>query len=92
MSIDEDISVATTLKDLEIFQVVCEKDKAIKVDVSDGDECFEENPPTNTEMRQSLDILKRGIEHRSTNLKKQYEYEQYINELLRNNCCQATSN
>ncbi|GBN04002.1 hypothetical protein AVEN_177862-1 [Araneus ventricosus] len=62
MSIDEDIPVAATLTDLEICQ-------AIKVDDSDGDECVEENPPTNAEMRQNLD-LKRGVHHRSTNLKK----------------------
>ncbi|GBN01756.1 hypothetical protein AVEN_224468-1 [Araneus ventricosus] len=46
MSIDEVIPVAATLTDLEICQ-------AIKVDGSDGDECVEENPPTNSEMRQA---------------------------------------
>ncbi|GBM71151.1 hypothetical protein AVEN_2764-1 [Araneus ventricosus] len=66
MSIDEDIPVPATLTDLEICQ-------AIKVDDSDGDECVEENPPTDAEMRQALDILKRGVQHRSTNFKKQYK-------------------
>ncbi|GBL95835.1 hypothetical protein AVEN_114119-1 [Araneus ventricosus] len=41
MSIDEDIPVAATLTDLEIYQ-------AIKVDDSDGDECVVENPPMKT--------------------------------------------
>ncbi|GBM98167.1 hypothetical protein AVEN_114491-1 [Araneus ventricosus] len=91
MSIDEDIPLAATITGLEIFQAVSEQDQAIKVD-SDGDVCVEENPPTNDEMRQALDILKRGVQHRSTNFKKQYEYEQYINELLRNNCRQAIIN
>ncbi|GBM76748.1 hypothetical protein AVEN_86322-1 [Araneus ventricosus] len=89
MSIDEDIPIAATLTDLEIYQAVCEQDQAIKVD-SNGDECVEENPPTNTEMRQARDILKRGVQHLSTNIKKQYEYEQRINELLRNYCRQST--
>ncbi|GBO01854.1 hypothetical protein AVEN_255752-1 [Araneus ventricosus] len=62
-SIDEDIPVAATLTDLEICQADCEQDQAIKVD----DECVEENPPTIAEMRQDLDILKRGVQHRSTN-------------------------
>ncbi|GBM54237.1 hypothetical protein AVEN_213718-1 [Araneus ventricosus] len=53
MSIGEDIPLAATLTDLEICQ-------AIKVGDSNGDECVEENPPTNAEMRQALDILKRG--------------------------------
>ncbi|GBM85089.1 hypothetical protein AVEN_265407-1 [Araneus ventricosus] len=66
MSIGEDIPVATTLTDLEITK----QDQAIKVDHSDGDECVGENPPTNDEMRQDLDILKRGVQHRSTNFKK----------------------
>ncbi|GBN38241.1 hypothetical protein AVEN_15125-1 [Araneus ventricosus] len=77
MSIDEDIPVAATITDLEICQAVCEQDRALKVDDSDGDECVEENPPTNAEMRQALDILKRVVQHRSTNFKKQYEYKQY---------------
>ncbi|GBM66030.1 hypothetical protein AVEN_39586-1 [Araneus ventricosus] len=67
--IDEDIPVAATLTDLEICQAVCEQDQAIEVDDSDGDECVEENPPTNTERRQVLDILKRGVQHRSKNFK-----------------------
>ncbi|GBN51648.1 hypothetical protein AVEN_88565-1 [Araneus ventricosus] len=66
MSIDEDIPVSVTLADLEICQAVCERDQAVKVDNSDGDECVEENPPTNAEMRQALDILKRCEQHRST--------------------------
>ncbi|GBM20746.1 hypothetical protein AVEN_105971-1 [Araneus ventricosus] len=92
MSIDEDIPVAATLTDLDICQAVCDQDQAIKVDDSDWDECVEENYPTNAEMRQALDILKRSVQHRSTNFKKQFEYEQYINELLKNNCRQATIN
>ncbi|GBM09950.1 hypothetical protein AVEN_86829-1 [Araneus ventricosus] len=77
MLIDEDIPVAATLTDLEICQAVCKQDQAIKVYDSEGDECVEENPPTNAEMRQALDILKLGVQHRSTNFKKQHDYEQY---------------
>ncbi|GBN71535.1 hypothetical protein AVEN_41176-1 [Araneus ventricosus] len=65
MSIDEDIPVAATLTDLEICQNVCKQDQAIKVDDSDLDECVEENLPTDAEMRQALDILKRGVQNRS---------------------------
>ncbi|GBM28387.1 hypothetical protein AVEN_262148-1 [Araneus ventricosus] len=67
MSIDEDIPVAATLTGLEICQAVCEQDQVIKVDDSDGDECVEENPSTNAEIMQALDILKRGVQHHSTN-------------------------
>ncbi|GBN25299.1 hypothetical protein AVEN_185264-1 [Araneus ventricosus] len=76
MSIDENISVASTLTDLEICQAVCEQDQAIKVDDSAGNECVEENP-TNAELEQALDIAKRDVQHRSINFKKQDEYQQY---------------
>ncbi|GBM52094.1 Long-chain fatty acid transport protein 1 [Araneus ventricosus] len=66
MPIDEDIPVVASLTDLEICHAVCEQDQAMKVDDSEGDEGVEENPPTNVEMRQALDILKRGVQHRST--------------------------
>ncbi|GBM48894.1 hypothetical protein AVEN_111534-1 [Araneus ventricosus] len=67
MSNGEDIPIATTLTDLEICQAVCEQDQAIKFDDPDGDECVEESIPKNAEMKQALDILKRGVQHRSTN-------------------------
>ncbi|GBM05331.1 hypothetical protein AVEN_46872-1 [Araneus ventricosus] len=92
MPTDEDIPAAPTLTDLEVCQAVCEQYQTIKVDDSDGDEYVEENRPTNAEIRQALDIMKRGVQHRSTNFEKQCEYEQYINELLKNNCRQATIN
>ncbi|GBO34418.1 hypothetical protein AVEN_170670-1 [Araneus ventricosus] len=68
MSVDEDIPVAATQTGLEFCQVVCEHDQTINVGDSDGNECVEENPPTNTEMRQALDILKHGVQNRSKNI------------------------
>ncbi|GBN24743.1 hypothetical protein AVEN_255706-1 [Araneus ventricosus] len=56
----EDIALAATLADLEIWQVVCEQDQTTNVDDCGGDECVDENPPKNVEMRQALDISKRG--------------------------------
>ncbi|GBL64363.1 hypothetical protein AVEN_86902-1, partial [Araneus ventricosus] len=57
MSIDEDLPVSVTITDLETCQVIYEQDQAIKAEDSEGDECIEENPRTNAEMRQVLDIL-----------------------------------
>ncbi|GBM48648.1 hypothetical protein AVEN_135018-1 [Araneus ventricosus] len=73
MSIDEDIPLAATPTDLEICQAVCEQYQAMKVNDSDGEECVEENPPTNAKIRQALDILKRGVQYHSTNFKEQFE-------------------
>jgi len=39
-------------------------------------------PPTNAQMREALQILRRGVQHRATNFQKHYEYEQFIQELL----------
>ncbi|GBN02211.1 hypothetical protein AVEN_111664-1 [Araneus ventricosus] len=63
MSIDEDFPVAAALTDLEICRAVCEQNQAIKVDDSDWGECVIENPPTNAEIKQALDISKRGVQN-----------------------------
>ncbi|GBO36374.1 hypothetical protein AVEN_175514-1 [Araneus ventricosus] len=67
MSIDEDIPVAVILTDLEFCQAACEQDQAINVDDFDGDKSVEENPLTNVEVRQALNILKHSMQHCSTN-------------------------
>ncbi|GBN67430.1 hypothetical protein AVEN_106648-1 [Araneus ventricosus] len=105
MSIDEDIPVAATLTDLEIFQAVCGKDQEIKVGHSDGDECVEENEyveenkcvdenhPTKAEMRPQHRKKKNG--KAACNIVQQIEKqtsENNINEMLRNKCRQATIN
>ncbi|GBN29514.1 hypothetical protein AVEN_43607-1 [Araneus ventricosus] len=89
MCLDEDIPVAAILTNLEICQAVCEQDQEINVADSDGEECVGENPTTNLEMRKALDILKRGVQHRSTNFEKVYENEQLISEMLNDNCRHA---
>jgi hypothetical protein len=33
-------------------------------------------------MREALQILRRGVQHRATNFQRHYEYEQFIQELL----------
>jgi len=41
-----------------------------------------ESPPTNAQMREALQILRRGVQHRATNFQRHYQYEQFIQELL----------
>ena len=41
-----------------------------------------EAPPTNGQMREALQILCRGVQHRATNIQRHYQYEQFIQELL----------
>ena len=49
-----------------------------------------EAPPTNAQMWEALWILCHGVQHRATNFQMQYEYEQFIQELLNANKQQAT--
>jgi hypothetical protein len=49
-----------------------------------------EAPPTNAQMREALQILCLGVQHRGTNFQRHYEYEQFIQELLNANKQQAT--
>jgi hypothetical protein len=49
-----------------------------------------EAPPTNAQMREALQILCRGLQHRATNFQRHYEYEQFIQKLLIANKQQAT--
>jgi hypothetical protein len=43
-------------------------------------------------MRETLQILLRGVQHRATNFKRHYDYEQFIQELLIANKQQAKLN
>jgi hypothetical protein len=36
-------------------------------------------------MREALQILRRGVQHKATNFQRHYEYEQFIEELLNAN-------
>jgi len=49
-----------------------------------------EAPPINAQMREALQILHRGVQHRATNIQRHFEYEQFIQELLIANKQQAT--
>lgn len=89
MVIDRDIPVAAKLTEAEILQTVCEETQNDDEDQEDDGITLNEKPPTNAEMRNALKILRRGVQHRSENFQKQYDYEQFINELLSENCKQA---
>jgi hypothetical protein len=49
-----------------------------------------EAPPTNAQMQEALQILRRGVQQRATNFQRHYEYEQFIQELLIANKQQTT--
>jgi hypothetical protein len=59
-------------------------------DCTSKEEEILEAPPTNGQMREALQILRCGVQHKATNFQRHYEYEQFIEELLNANKQQAT--
>jgi hypothetical protein len=78
--------------------VICQAvadDKSKLVEESESDctskeEEILEAPLTNAQMREALQILRRGVQHKATNFQRHYEYEQFIEELLNANKQQTT--
>jgi hypothetical protein len=93
LDIDNNAEVVATMTVSEICQAVAD-DKSKLAEESESDCTSKEGenleaPPTNAQMREALRI-RRGVQHRATNLQRHYEYEQFIQELLNANKQQAT--
>jgi len=84
--IDNNAEVVATMTVSEICEAVA-NDKSKLAEESESnctskEEEILEAPPTNAQMREALQILRRGVQHRPTNIQRHYEYEQFIQELL----------
>jgi len=94
LDIDNNAEVVSTLTVSEICEAVA-NDKSTLAEESESnctskEEEILEAPPTNAQMREALQILRRGVQHRATNFQRHYQYEQFIQELLTANKQQAT--
>jgi hypothetical protein len=94
LDIDNNAEVVATMTVSEICEAVA-NDKFKLAEESESkciskEEEILEAPPTNAQMREALQILRRGVQHRATNFRRHYEYEQFIQELLIANKQQAT--
>jgi hypothetical protein len=94
LDIDNNAEVVATMTLSVIRQAVAD-DKFKLAEESESDctskeEEILEAPPTNSQMRDTLQILRRGVQHKATNFQRQYEYEQFIEELLNANKQQTT--
>ena len=95
LDIDNNVEVVATMTVSEICEAVV-NDKSKLAEESESnctskeEEEILEAPPTNAQMREALQILRRGVQHRATNCQRHYEYEQFIQELLIANRQQAT--
>ena len=94
LDIDNNAEVLATMTVSEIYEAV-PNDKSTLAEESESnctskEEEILEAPPTNSQMREALQILRRGVQHRATNFQRHYEHEQFIQELLIANKQQAT--
>ena len=86
LDFDNNAEVAATMTVSEICQAIAD-DKSTLAEESESnctskEEEILEAPPTNAQIREALRILRRGVQHRATNFRRHYEYEQFIQELL----------
>jgi hypothetical protein len=94
LDIDNNAEVVATMTVSEICDAIA-NDKSKLAEESESnctskEEKILEAPPTNAQMREVLQILRRGVQHTVTNFQRHYKYEQFIHELLIANKQQAT--
>ena len=94
MDIDNNAEVLATMTVSEICEAVA-NDKSKLAEESEWnctskEEEILEAPPTNAQIREALQIFRRGVQHTATNFQRHYEYEQFIQELLTANKQQTT--
>jgi len=79
LDIDNNDEVVATMTVSEICEAVA-NDKSRLAEESESnftskEEEILEAPPTNAQMREALQILRRGVQHRATNCQRHYENE-----------------
>ena len=88
------LEVVATMTVSEICEAVANDESKLaeesELNCTSKEEEILEAPPTNGQMREALQILRRGVQHRVTNFQRHFEYEQFIQELLIANKQQAT--
>jgi hypothetical protein len=93
MSIDDNIEVAAKLTESDICQIVSEADQESieEIDLEDDDDARSfVKPPSAIEMRNALEVIRLGIQHRSGDFQKLYEFDSFVSELLRKTTKQPT--
>jgi hypothetical protein len=94
LDIDNNAEVVATMTVSEICEAVAnDKSRLAKESESNFTSKKEEileAPPTNAQMREALQIIRRGVQRTATNFQRHCEYEQFIQELLIANKQQVT--
>ncbi|XP_067134723.1 tigger transposable element-derived protein 4-like [Centruroides vittatus] len=82
LAIDDEIRTAPTVPSEVIQTFTSGPGKLADENEAVRQEDSPEDPPTNAQMEEALQILRCGVQHRSNEFQKHYEYELFINELL----------
>ena len=84
MAVDNNLQVAAKLTEADVGEAVTQ---AGENKIGTDDEVEEDQPavyiPTNKEMREALRVLRLGVQNKSFEFELHYEYESFINDLLR---------
>jgi len=71
------------MTDSDICQFVTQKDDSNADEEGEDSSSSSAKIPTTSEMREALRILRLGVQYRSEEFQPQYEYEAFVNKLLR---------
>ncbi len=83
MSIDDNATVVAKMTDSDICQFVTQKEDSNAAEEGEDSASTSAKIPSSSEMREALRILRLGVQHRSEEFHPQYEYEAFVNKLLR---------
>jgi len=82
LDIDNNAEVVATMTVSEICEAVANDKSKLAAESESNctskEEKILEAPPTNGQMRETLQILRCGLQHRTTYFQRHYEYEQFI--------------
>jgi hypothetical protein len=79
LKIDENIPTTTDFTEEDIVHALLQTNEPGEIE---NEETDTEKPPSSSEMREALRVLRRGVQQQSSNFELQYKYEHFINDLL----------
>ena len=86
LDIDNNAEVVAIMTVSEICEAVANDESRLAEESESNctikEEEILEAPPTNAQMTEALQILRRGVQHRAINCQRHYEYAQFIQKLL----------
>ncbi|OAF63825.1 hypothetical protein A3Q56_08467 [Intoshia linei] len=83
--VDVNIEITSDINVLDVCQVNTDKGDLLENETENDTETL----VTNRELKEALNVLRRGVQQRSIRFEKHYEYDRFIQELLHENIIQS---